>query len=348
MNRKNSFDAIRLIAAIFVVFSHSFALTGNTAPKIGSTDFGTLGVWIFFILSGYLISKSWKQYPRLGVFLQKRMLRIFPALAVAVIATIILGAFVTTLSTSDYLTNPGTWAYVNNILLYNTNFYLPGVYENNPIAGGINGSLWTLAYEFTMYIVVALIGITGMYKKVSPLFVWAGLMAASLIILIIGRDNFTLSLFYLNISQLIIFAYMFFTGIMVYKYEKIIPQNIGLFAASIVLLIITIIFIPALTVWAVPVFIGYAVFYLGRLPWGHAISKVGDLSYGVYIYSFPIQQTIWHVTQTQSSLKMFLLSTVLSMVVAYASWQLIEVRALSMKNKINHNRYPIDQETRSW
>ena len=349
MTRKNSFDFIRLLAAVVVIFSHSFALTGNVEPKIGSVHLGTAAVWVFFILSGYLIAKSWDQYPRFNVFFAKRILRIFPGLIVAVLSTILIaGLFFTSLPLLNYLINGETFGYVNNILLYNTTYSLPGVFSNNIYPNAVNGSLWTLSYEFTMYLVVAVIGALKIYKKIPPIVFWVALFLLVLLMTIIGSDKFALSIFYLNIGQMLVLAFMFFSGIIMHKYENRIKLNSWFGLGSLVLFIILSYALPDYTAVFGATLLAYGIFAVGRHGLMSWTSKYGDFSYGLYIYAFPVQQMISSVVQTSNPYKLFALATVITLIAAVLSWHFVEFKALKWKDKINTKKYPLLQSDEAW
>jgi peptidoglycan/LPS O-acetylase OafA/YrhL len=349
MTRKNSFDFIRLMAAIMVIFSHSFVLSGHAEPRIGEGTIGSLAVWIFFILSGYLISKSWDQYPRFNVFFAKRILRIAPGLIVATLGVIVVtGIFFTSLPLLDFFTNQQTLTYLNNIFLYNQSGSLPGVFVNNAYPLATNGPIWTLAYEFTMYLAVALIGILHIYKKIPPIAIWVFLFIAVLLSTTIGKNIPTITIFYLDIKLLIVLALMFFSGVLMHKYEKNIKLNIWVGVGALAVFVVLTVIAPALTAIFAAVLLAYAIFAIGKhglLSW---TSKYGDFSYGLYIYAFPIQQMIASATQTSSTLKMFVSSLFLTLIVSAISWYFIESKALKWKEKINTKKYPIIQADEAW
>src|SRR5687768_2417110 len=150
-----NFDLMRLIAALLVVVSHTFPLSGQPALRIwGVEDLGALGVSIFFVISGYLVSASYKRDPR--TYLVKRVLRIEPGLIASLVLTVVLLAFVTTAAPAEYWREAALYV-VRNALLYPATYDLPGVFETAPMAGVVNGVLWTLRLEFTFYLVLMLI-----------------------------------------------------------------------------------------------------------------------------------------------------------------------------------------------
>lgn len=349
MSRKNSYDFIRFVAATLVIFSHAYALTGHPEPGINSATLGGIAVWTFFILSGYLISKSWDQYPRFNVFFAKRILRITPGLIVATVGVVLAtGLFFTSLPPLQFFSNQETLLYLNNIFMYNPSGNLPGVFTDNIYPLATNGSIWTLAYEFTMYIAVAVIGVLNIYRRVSPRTIWAALFVLVLLASIFNFSEVSTYIFYLDINQLLILGLMFFSGVVMHKYEASIKLNTKLGVVAFLLFIGLSVLFPLLTAVLGSVLLAYALFSIGKLDHMSWLSKYGDFSYGLYIYSFPIQQMIASATHTSSPLKMFALSFTLTLIVAATSWYLVESKALKWKNKINTKKYPILQADEAW
>ena len=333
-----------------MVFSHSFALTGFTEPYIGTASMGALGVWTFFILSGYLISASWEQYPRFNVFFAKRALRIFPGLIVAVFGTVLVtGVFFSNIGLRHFFTNPETLGYLNNIFLVNMQYTLPGgVFIHNPYPSSVNGSLWTLAYEFLMYLAVAIFGVVGIYKKISIDKIWLGLFITELIINLVGIRHFSFILFYFQFNLLVTFALMFFTGVLVQKKAKLFKFVPRYGILSLVLFVVAVVLIPKLSELAAATLLAYSLFAFGssdRMSW---FDKFGDCSYGIYIYSFPIQQMIVATTMTTNPYKLFALAFPLSVLIGALSWWTVESKMLKHKKKINIKKYPLLQPETAW
>ena len=150
-----NFDIMRLVAALLVVVSHTFPLAGQAPLRImGVEDLGALGVSVFFVISGYLVSASYERDPKAYLF--KRILRIEPGLIASLVVTVGLLALVTTAPAAEYW--PAAAMYVvRNALLYPAVYALPGVFQDVPFTGVVNGVLWTLRLEFTFYVVLMLI-----------------------------------------------------------------------------------------------------------------------------------------------------------------------------------------------
>ena len=205
----NSFDWLRLLAAAMVIHHHVYPLSGRAAPMFFATDYGALGVGIFFVISGYLVSGSLARSATLGDYLKKRLLRIEPGLMVALLVTaLILGATVTTLPLGDYLTAPQVWLYVaRNALLYPVDYALPGVFAANPFPAVVNGSLWTLRLEFSCYLLLALLALAKVFNA-HALAILAAVSAALFIGLHLAwpRDDGPLRIVHLGAMYFYLFA----------------------------------------------------------------------------------------------------------------------------------------------
>ena len=154
---KNNFHFIRFVAASLVVVGHSYSLLNK--PDLidhysrGLFPSGQIGVYAFFIISGYLVTQSLLRSRSYQSFTRNRFLRIFPGLAVVLLITVfVIGALDTQLSFYEYFTNRATYQYFDNIKLFlQTTPGLPGVFTSN-LHQGANGTLWTLAYEVMCYV----------------------------------------------------------------------------------------------------------------------------------------------------------------------------------------------------
>lgn len=171
--RINNMDVLRLLAAITVIFHHAHTLRGDNDPLgflLGRSS-GFVAVGVFFALSGFLIAKSMVNCKSLVDFAVGRCLRIFPGLLVANIVTFLVAAFfLTKLSLWNFLSRSESWEYVLiNCSFLANRWQLPGVYENNPGNTMVNGSLWTLPIEARMYFIVFLAGLAALYVgKIRP------------------------------------------------------------------------------------------------------------------------------------------------------------------------------------
>ena len=320
--RNNNLDALRLVGAVLVIFAHSFPIHGlpDVVPPFYKS-YGTLGVAIFFIISGFLITQSYIRSKNPVRFIWARFLRIFPALIVVTLFLVfILGPLLTTLPKVEYFLHPWTRTYLRGaISLYEVTRYtvLPGVFMSNPIVQ-TNGPLWTLQYEWSFYIVVLLLGITTLLQRrwvVPSLFVFSLVLTY----LNVGGDS---NLYWTPVRFLPAFFMYFIFGALAFLYRDQIPMSLGAFLFVVVMLGIVSLkdgFSDHLFVF----FLGYLVLYLGfspkvRLSW---LTKNGDFSYGLYIWGWPVQQTVFYFLGHAVNVWIqFLVSLVIALFFAILSW----------------------------
>jgi peptidoglycan/LPS O-acetylase OafA/YrhL len=321
--RKNNFDIIRFLAATLVIFSHAYPLTGNAGSEPfgilsnGLMSFGGLAVKVFFVISGFLITQSFDRSKDVIQYSKARILRIFPALIVVVLLSVfILGPIFTELSLKNYFSDPKTIDYFKTLTLYKMQYYLPGVFQSTPNKA-INGSLWTLWFEFFFYIVVAFLGVT---KLLNKKIVVTGFILAT-ILFYLGRGNFYTDLFR-----------YFSAGMLFYLLRKNIIHNGWIALVSVIVLALTI--KTSYFNYTLTIFGSYIIFYLSfhkKLKF-YNFGKYGDFSYGLYIYAFPVQEMIVYLSHNHlSPLENFLLAFPITLVFAVLSWRLVERNALKLK-----------------
>ncbi len=326
-SRKNNLDFIRFIAATLVLFSHAYPLTwGNNGSEPfsiltnGQMTFGELAVSIFFVISGFLITQSFDRSRDPIKYFKARALRIFPGLIFCVLLSVfLLGPIITEVSLGSYFKDRDTYEYLRTITLYWMQYDLPGVFEKNVWPAAVNGSLWTLWYEFFFYMVVAVFGVARILDRRIVLGVF---------ILSTGLHFWGIGDFYTEL-----FCY-FSAGMVFYLFRKQINLNGWLAFLSFIIICITVKFGTYLN-YSLSIFGTYLIFYFAfdtrfKL---HNFGKYGDFSYGIYIYAFPIQQVMNYVFDNQlTPVKNFLFSFPFTLIFAIASWNLVEKRALKYKN----------------
>lgn len=331
-SNKNSLDLLRLAAAALVLYSHQHALLGLPEPSFfGWNSFGGTGVTVFFFLSGMLVSYSWARDPHIGRFFQRRSLRIFPALWVVVLLSLfILGPLLTTISWSAYFSAPDTWRYLTTAILLPRNV-LPGVFETNPFAHAINGSLWTLPVEYLCYVTVAAMGciIPGRDGQGVVVALLIAVLLAAYAPLLAGER------FAPHFEMIAIFWWGALYGYCTARPWSVLPHRSRLLAL-IVLSALGFVLLGARGTerTALVMFAMVMVALAEQSGFGARLTdRLGDLSYGIYIYAFPVQQMVvhWSGSSSRSFAEMFLLSTLLTFALAYASWHLVERQALRLK-----------------
>lgn len=328
MARRNNFDAIRLCAAMGVTCSHSYLVAqGSDKNEFffllsgGQSNWGQWCVAVFFIISGFLITQSFFRSPSLFQYVANRVLRIIPALAVVTVLTVALvGPLVTRQSMAEYWTNELSWRFFANSVIYFGTQHLPGVFTNNPYPHATNVSTWTLAYEFSCYIGVAALGL--LLKKSWKL-------AIPMLALCLA------SVFLTNVAPRIFVTMSgyFVAGSVMYLGRKKIPMDFRLFVLSVAALLAAVLLHRTLYVTTC-VFGSYAVIYAAyseRFQW-HNAARHGDFSYGIYLYSWPIQQLLVPYLGTPALLSLATLP--LALLMAAGSWTFVEKPALAMKTNL--------------
>ena len=332
LGRANNFDAIRLLAAAAVIVSHAFPLStgrndGEPLRRLsgGQMTLGELAVLVFFVVSGFLITRSFERSPNLAEFARNRALRLLPALACMVAAmTLVLGPLFTRLPLGDYFTDSRFFSYWLNVTLVTTKYSLPGVFEGNPFPNAVNGVLWTLRYEALFYCATAALGVAGLLGRRTAVVV----LAAALLIPLLGD--------FPGDRYVRMFRY-YAAGSALCVWRDAIPQDLRIAAGAAVICGAAL----ALGGFA-EVFVlagSYLVLYLAfepRVPL-HQAGRWGDFSYGLYIYGFPVQQAVAHVLGPGHGWVANLAwSFPISLALAVASWHGVEKRALRRKHRTLH------------
>lgn len=335
----NAFDKIRWIAATAVLLSHSFPLIGLPEPMVCGDSLGKLAVMVFFAVSGYLVCQSWDRDPNLLRFGQRRALRIMPGLVVATLVTTFgIGAFVTTLPLGAFATDRATWGYVaSNALLVAGIDRVPGAFEHSsqPI---FNGSLWTLRYEVTMYAVLAL-GALAVRLRAACL----GLFVAGLAILAWlswhGVEHYTLPMpglwkigLQFDAVRLVRLGTAFFCAASLYVMRHRITLS-WRYALGLMIALGCCTggpFGPVLLALTVPYVTLAAAF---RSPAALRNAWENDLSYGIYVYAYPVQQMVsqYALAHGHRWLWSVGVSLLVTLGLAALSWKLVEQPALQYK-----------------
>lgn len=343
-DRINNFDAIRLLGAVLVLVGHAFPLHGVPGnPVVWGGLIQVAGLVFFFSISGYLIARSWHLDPQLLRYLQKRALRIFPALAVVTLLSMfVLGPLLSRVSLHEYLTNPHLWHYLKNVILSPV-YPLPGVFESTPIPNTVNASLWSLPAEFACYLVVPLVALLPT-KARSATYLAVGI-AAGMAARIMREDGFRLVFYGTDVAQAVSIWPFFMVGAAIALAPTRLPLRLdfGLIALMAGSLLASILPAQASYVWWIV--LPYSVIALGcaRTPGICRAGRFGDLSYGLYLYAFPIQQMLIVVFPHMRFATSVLAALALSLTLAFASWHLVEKRVLKFKPSHPVRRAPASE-----
>ena len=329
--RDNNFNLIRMIAATGVLVSHAYPLTigsGTAEPLQASTGLtlGTICVVIFFAISGFLIARSFERARTRESWISARIMRLFPALImVTMLAALALGPAVTDLPQRAYFSAPGTYVYIpKNITLVSLQFDLPGVFLHNPTPEAVNGSLWTLRYEVACYLGVYVLGIAGLLSRrtvISALFV---LYAVAFV----ATDRISSQL-PLALSHLRFLSFPFALGVVFH----VLADKLRLrYSYAIVALAFAWISRGSFVYEAIFLSaVSYTTFVLAYLPAGimREYNRLGDYSYGMYVYAYPVQQTVAWAGIAGTVAAGILVSFPIALICAVASWHFLEKPALA-------------------
>ncbi len=336
-DHNNNFKLIRFIASSLVIFNHCYILTGTEGEPLYSfgLSFGHVAVDTFFIASGFLVTGSFYSRKEFLSFVWARVLRIFPGLMVCVLfCVLVVGFFYTDMPMDLYFKNELTYHFLfyNVLLLYKPlQYFLPGVFINNPYPFAVNGSLWTLPWEIKMYTILALFKILYFVKSK---FI-DQIVRVLIVSLAILSTSFYLYYYYTEWGlphHLLRFSSMFFIGSSFWVFKNKIPFSYKIiFPLMFIMLCLT--FQVKIFVLMYSLFLAYFVIYLAYGPRGFILkfNLLGDYSYGLYIYAFPVQQSIAASIPGIGVLKMFVFSFAITLFLSIVSWHLVENWALKLK-----------------
>jgi peptidoglycan/LPS O-acetylase OafA/YrhL len=339
----NNFDFLRILAAFFVILWHSATLTGHNGfdplfvSSSGSLNFGNIGVAIFFITSGFLISGSWERSPNIIKFFFNRLLRIYPGLICSVFfCTFIVGPLVTALPFHAYVMDRHTWSFLQNLSGISIQFTLPGCFNDNLCTNGVNGSLWTIPHEILCYFFLGILGVIGLLRFKSAYFCIFLILFSIHHAIANGQGwMFPSHIFRsLPFADFVSLSLLFCSGCLLKTLSPYLSLRADIFSISVIFLGISI--LVGNGVEALPIFLPYIIYFLAFSP---AIplrrfGKFGDFSYGTYLYAFPIQQ---YFARTDLSIYRYtllhlFLSTLFALLAGAISWHLVEKHFLKFKS----------------
>lgn len=335
-NRPSGFDYMRIALAVLVVASHTI----NVCYGFEFTQ----AVWsgparaplalilpMFFALSGFLVAGSFERCRTIVSFCGLRVLRLLPALAVdTLIAALLLGPLFTTVPLHQYFTDPEFRSYFLNIL-GDVHFSLPGVFTDNPWPGKINQQLWTLPYELACYVALTGASYAGLAQR--PRLLLAASIGANVLLVAQAALHHRSPALTVHGPMLVL---CFFYGVCAFQLRNRIRWNSWLFVLSAVVTVICLSVRGADYFAALPA--TYLTVFLGLTqPRRNRFVSSGDYSYGIFLYGFPIQQTVsatlgtaahtWYVN--------FPISLALTLLFAMMSWHCVEKRALKLRRLLN-------------
>jgi peptidoglycan/LPS O-acetylase OafA/YrhL len=344
---QNNFGFLRLLLAILVILSHSpEILDGNRSREIlsrifGTMSFGELAVDGFFLISGYLITQSLIQSRTLKNYLLKRILRIYPGFIVA----FLISMFVVGSIGGGIVFNAPVKSYIHNALnlIFLSYPRVSSIFPGTHIHS-VNGSLWSINYEFRCYFIIMFVSIPLLFNRrylillISAVF----LMAMPFYNQVHVGFPYRLELLVGDPSVSLRLTPIFLAGALFYLFrDRIVYRHAY---ALLVGLCLAPLMFTRFAELAFTLLGGYLIFWFAFKVPSRLLSRVGDkidLSYGVYLYAWPIQSILIWKAHLNSPWMIFIISTLLSMICAYFSWTYIENPFLKLKNRAGKKAPPL-------
>jgi len=348
-SQRNSFHLARLVLAALVMLCHSYTLLGLPTPLSqltgGQMNEGTLAVDGFLVISGFLICQSSLRSKNMLTFLLKRVARILPAMLCALVfSALVVGGLAYAGDYRSYLqlTDNGPFSWILNWLTLNVQpeqWGIAGVFQDNPTTS-LNVSLWTIKHEVFLYLLMALLMLCTLNRR-RPTYIvlyaffllgW-GLLDGLGMRLWDAADPCFWVLSRWNYPRFMETGLYFFSGTLLYAYRANMPRKWYLAVIALLLLLLGGIFgfLRVVYIVALP----YLVYYLACSPLCGGFSRLGDFSFGLYVYSYPVQQLIYHVAPQMHPLVHFALSLAVTLPLAALSWRCVERPVLRLKQPGN-------------
>lgn len=332
---QNNFNLLRLLAACAVLLSHAiFLRTGSKSDEIfASISYYNLGdhaVNVFFVLSGITICASLDRSRSFLEFLTGRILRIFPGLAICTFALVFAGMVIAACRPADYLSDVRVLSYiVQTLSLSSGAAVLPGVFEANPHPFVVNAPTWTLKYEVICYLLLCILSVAGLSRKHVLGWIALGSIAFAAA-LFLSRTGSTASSF----EQLARLWMCFSVGSGMYAFRHQLRLS-GLWVGAAAVMVWVSLGSPLERVVS-PISVGYASIWIASFPVGklRQLTNKIDLSYGIYIFGWPITQIIIHLWPQATIAAVQVAALALAACVAMVSWITIERPALKAKVRV--------------
>jgi peptidoglycan/LPS O-acetylase OafA/YrhL len=332
--QKNNFNLIRFILASLVIFCHNIEfLDGNRNNELltklfGTLSFGEFSVSCFFILSGYLIVKSWDRNSDAKIFLANRVLRIYPGFIVAsTISCFLIGPFA---GNPNYF-NQFNYANFFKNLLFLQIPDVKNVFVNSNLAH-VNGSLWSIKHEFICYMLVLFLGILSFIKnKKGWILFFLILFSATSFAFYYDLKNIT---DFLSLKFRMMLIFTFAIGGSYYLFGRPYLNKKPLYIVTGILMLICF-FNEDVVEVALAIFGGYLIlsFAESTVPMLSNFNKLPDISYGIYLYGWPVSKMLIHLNPKISYLQLNIESFCFAVLFALFSWYIVEKPFISLKGK---------------
>jgi peptidoglycan/LPS O-acetylase OafA/YrhL len=340
-SRENHIDQLRLAAALAVVLGHSWHIALGPAAKVPFQQwtlfgFHSLAVHVFFFLSGLLVTESARRHAAVPLrYMIKRASRIMPALivnAVLVPAVLVSVGAWTDVQWSDLVRYA-----LRLITMFSPEYSHPGAFEEAPFAGAINGSVWSLRHEIIVYALLIMASVGGALANPVRRSIFLVLLLAYMLVGHLLAPNAKGGwMFLIAEGRHVIFSFLL--GVMAHQFAQKVPLHPLLLLPGIIVLLVGNGFESRMVAEAGVILLTCALTLVAAYPRNKIYKLNNDISYGVYIYSWPIQQLTVYFAAKQfgwglSPAMLFILCLVPLLLVSLASWRWIERPALDFGSR---------------
>ena len=334
----NNFDFLRFVFALTVAISHFIELSEVDFFLPIKKFFNTrLAIDGFFIISGFLIAKSFEASSNTKDYILRRIRRIFPAYFFIILISAFFLFFISSKSAGEYFFNGQFWRYLLANLSFQNYFEpcLPGVFETHEICA-INGALWTIKIEEAFYLCLPIF-----YWLFKKKYISFNMLIATTYIISIVYFNYFLAQNNYRIAKQLPGAFSFFAvGILFYRNFNFLFKWKHLIIIPSLLLFTFEQYVLETQVFK-PIAYGFMVFYLAyNFRFLNNFGKYGDFTYGIYIYHFPLIQVFVYfgLFDIYPPLLMFIITIILVLFLAILSWNYIELPFLPPSRKKRHQQ----------
>lgn len=319
----NNFTLVRLGAASAVIASHAYFQTGNVEPlaQVTKFDLGDHAVNVFFVLSGLTVAASLARRRDLWAYGRARLLRIFPGFLMCVmVVTFLLGPLTTSLHPRDYFASPDTALYLLNTGVFlKAGASLPGVFSALPEAGIVNAPVWTIKYELLAYVLLAALFAATSFRRPSLRASVVAILALLAAFEYAGFDGGSLSA---HNGLEFVFCFMLGVALYAFRNEVVLDWRIGIAAAlALAATIGTHFECLAFSAMAALVVLAAGAIPLGR---ARALANANDISFGTYLYGWPIAQSLLLISPGLAPGQLLALTLPIAWFAGLISWFLIE------------------------
>jgi peptidoglycan/LPS O-acetylase OafA/YrhL len=331
------FDALRLLLSVWVFTLHAIltCLTPAAAEELAANPLHRILISpvlpMFFAVSGYLVAGSAIRTKSVSTFLLFRALRIAPALFVEVtLSAMILGPCLTETTLVGYFSDPLFFRYFLNVI-GRFQWYLPGLFAQNPIPGIVNMNLWTLAPEFFCYVFITVMIVSKVIFSRTYLTLVGFLIFCVAIAYMIFRGGHFYNAVAVVDWKVLILA--FIVGCVAFHWNDRIIISDGNAMIAAVIACVVLAYLPSLIIPGL-LALTYIVIYIGtRRLYLPSYLRNGDYSYGIYLFGFPLQQTLVYFLpfEYRNGAIVLLVGLPFTLVFAMLSWNLVEKPTLRLK-----------------